>query len=234
MSIRKLHKKKKILLVLSALCLCTSLNLFSKATYIHVKAVVAQELIHYSWEKNKQQPSNYHPHKPWPWADISPVAKIQVPRLKKTQYVLNNASGHALAFGAGLMQVGDRQGLGDGEFLDQSAHMFLAGHRDTHFKFLQYLQQGDEIVLENYQGTAKKYTVFATQVMDSRVDKLQQFAAREKILSLVTCFPFDAIDARGPLRYVVHAYEKLEGQNPQLKNIPKNESLPQTLAVNYL
>ena len=46
------------------------------ASYIHVKAFVAQQLIASSW---KQVRGGGVARRPWPWADMRPVARLTVP-----------------------------------------------------------------------------------------------------------------------------------------------------------
>ncbi len=48
------------------------------------------------------------------------------------------------------------------------------------------------------------YRVTGTEVIDARHARLAPDDGRP-VLSLVTCYPFDAIDPGGPLRYVVTA-----------------------------
>ena len=79
----------------------------------------------------------------------------------------------------------------------------LAGHRDTHFAFLQDLMPGDRLVIET-GSQRRSYTVETTRVIhESRTDILEDAGYAE--LTLLTCYPFDAILPGGPLRYAVHA-----------------------------
>ena len=87
--------------------------------------------------------------------------------------------------------------------------MVIAGHRDTHFRALARLAPGDEIVLETVAGPSggvrsRRYRVTGAVVVDrSRTDFVAD--AGEPTLTLVTCWPFDAVVPGGPLRYVVTA-----------------------------
>ena len=80
----------------------------------------------------------------------------------------------------------------------------LAGHRDTHFAFLEDLGVGDVLWLETPNGAIRRYQVKGAAVVhQSDVSALEP--AVEPILTLITCFPFDATLPGGPLRFVVQA-----------------------------
>jgi sortase A len=166
---------------------CMSLGL-----WIPAKAALAQVLISNAWERaldGKESP------RPWPWADTWPVAKLAVPRIEKTVFVLANASGHALAFGPAHVAASAAPG--------QMDNVVFAGHRDTHFAFLRELEEGDEVTLETRAGLTR-YRVNRTRVVhESQMEILDRSGRPE--LTLLTCFPFDSIVPGGPLRYVVHA-----------------------------
>ena len=83
----------------------------------------------------------------------------------------------------------------------------MSGHRDTHFQFLQHLQEDDVLYVEGPSGHRNPFTVQELSVVDSRHTRLSHHTDTEA-LTLTTCFPFDAIVPGGPLRYVVRA-EKL-------------------------
>lgn len=68
------------------------------AAYLHAKAWLAQVLLAEAWAATLADGT---PHKPWPWADTAPVARLQVPALGVDQIVLAGVSGRSLAFGPG-------------------------------------------------------------------------------------------------------------------------------------
>jgi sortase A len=80
----------------------------------------------------------------------------------------------------------------------------IAGHRDTHFQFLKDMQMGDVLLLQSGRGVEHSYDVVGVDIVDSRKGSLL-LDTDTAMLSLVTCYPFDAIDAGGPLRCVVTA-----------------------------
>lgn len=160
---------------------------------MYAKARLAQLLLQRAWTRSLA--GEVMP-KPWPWADTWPVARLQMPRLSVDLIVLAGAYGRTLAFGPGH--------VGSSALPGQDGTMMLVGHRDTHFQFLNEVQPGDQLDLTGTDGTTRHYRVTAQRVMDSRRDSIVTSDERDELI-LITCFPFDAITAGGPLRYVVRA-----------------------------
>jgi sortase A len=170
------------------------------AAWIPLKAELAQRLLQQSWGAVLAGQAEA---RPWPWADTRPAALLRVPGLGIEQFVLEGNSGRNLAFGPVFVD-GFRSGR----------DRILSGHRDTHFRFLERLRPGDRIELETPQGM-EAYLVQATDVIDSRWHELVVDPGTRR-LSLVTCYPFDAVAAGGPLRYVVTALpETVEPLRPR-------------------
>lgn len=174
-----------------SLCLCVSLVCFGQAGLIHAKAVLAQVLLERAWQRGQAQGMAT---KPWPWADIRPIAVLSAPTLGVQQYVLDDHSGEALAFGPGLVMQDS----------DAGSVKVLAGHRDTHFNFLQHLAPGMRVTLTVVGREPQTYEIRAREILDARIDDLplQRLAPT---LFLVTCYPFDAVSNRGPWRFVLTA-----------------------------
>ena len=157
------------------------------------KAVLAQRLIAHAWELSLQSGEAV---RPWPWADTYPVARLRVPRLRQDLYVLAGASGHALAFGPGYEPASAALGT--------PGISVIGGHRDTHFGFLQQLRPNTLISVQLPDGRNHSYRVTGSRVVDSQVEPVPTGQGSAELL-LVTCYPFDAIDSGGPLRFVVRA-----------------------------
>jgi len=134
--------------------------------------------------------------KPWPWADTWPVARLTAPRSGEDVYVLAGANGRAIAFGPGHMHGTPLPGA--------AGNSVIGGHRDTHFAFLRELKVGDDITVQREDGGLRRYWVSDTQVVDKSDVHVARNAGPTR-LTLVTCWPFDALRAGGPQRYVVTA-----------------------------
>ena len=167
------------------------------AGWIHAKAWLAQGLLEAAWTASLAGAgTGAGPVRPWPWADTWQVARLQAPGLGVARIVLTGTSGRTLAFGPGHMDGTTAPGA--------PGHAILTGHRDTHFRFLKDLAPGDALRVQRHDGGWQDYRVIGTEVIDARRARLAPDDGRP-LLSLVTCYPFDAIAPGGPLRYVVTA-----------------------------
>lgn len=166
---------------------------WGSALTIEAKAGLAQLLIERAWAQKLAQPEL--DAAPWPWADTQPVGRLQwldeAGRVQKDLYVLAGAHGEALAFGPGLMDAG-------------AGVRVIGGHRDTHFAFLRRLEKGDRLRWQGVDGRWQTYRISERSVADARHETLRVDPSADA-LWLVTCYPFDAVRAGGPLRYVVRA-----------------------------
>jgi sortase A len=166
---------------------------FGGGAYLHAKAQLAQWLLHAAWSETRETGASV---KPWPWADTHPVARLVAPAHDADVLVLAGASGRTLAFGPGHL---------DGSALPGDAgNAVITAHRDTHFRFLRTVAPGDELVVERADGASRHFRIRGAYVADYRDLRLPRDTS-VPTLTLVTCYPFDAINPGGPLRYVVVA-----------------------------
>ncbi|MCS6208135.1 class GN sortase [Shewanella baltica] len=179
-------------------------TLLGKGLYMQAKAHFAQYLIEQAWTKTLADGQS---HKPWSWADTYPVAKLSIYReqaansdieaeLNDSLYVLAGASGRNLAFGPSLVLSSAPAG--------QKGNTVIAGHRDTHFAILNGMAVGRRLSLQTLKGNNIIYEVVATQVVH---ETETQFMAPsdDNRLTLITCYPFDALQGGAELRFVVQA-----------------------------
>ena len=165
---------------------------------IKAKAALAQILLDKAWAETVAEGGA---HKPWPWADTWPVAKLIAPAHGEELIVLDGVTGEAMAFGPGLHPDFVAPG--------QPGTTLIAAHRDTHFRFLKDLAPGDELILEAADGRAHRYAVIALQVLSTPQTILPADDDGASLV-LVTCYPFDAMVAGGPLRYLVFAEKRAD------------------------
>jgi sortase A len=180
-------------LALAAMFVAVGAWQVASAGWIHAKAFVAQRLIAASW---LQARDGGVARRPWPGADMRPVARMIVPALGADLYVLDNASPRALAFGPAHV-AGTAMPAGSGNTV-------LVAHRDTHFAFLERIAIGDEIEVEGNHGRRTRYRVSEVTIVDKRESRVLEEAG-EPQLTLVTCYPFAALRPGTRLRYVVVA-----------------------------
>jgi sortase A len=165
----------------------------AQAGWIHAKALVAQRLIAAAWTDARDGgPSR----RPWPWADMRPIARLTVAKRGVELFVLDTASPRALAFGPA--HVGGTAAPG------APGNSVLVAHRDTHFAFLRELQLEDVIEVEAARGKRTRYRVREMTVVDQGESRVLEDGGDAQ-LTLVTCYPFDAVMPGTRLRYVVVA-----------------------------
>ncbi len=165
---------------------------FMQGAWLGVKADIAQVLLAQSWTRAIDGESA---STPWPWADFRPVARLSVPSLGEHAIILSDGGGEALAFGPALLDAAARPG--------EPGVSVIAAHRDTHFAFLEDLQPGDLIVLEQPGEGPIHYRVTGMDIVDAARSGIEPGIGPTR-LALVTCWPFGSV-VPGPDRYVVWA-----------------------------
>jgi sortase A len=168
------------------------LGLAAQAAAIPAKAVIAQTLLARAFERgNASLPTA----SALPWTDTRPVARIAVPRLGVRQIVLEGGSPQALALGPTVV-VSRAAG-------SRSRVTVIAGHRDTHFRFIRELVLGDIVSIEAPGGRTTRYRVRAFETV-----RWDRFAVPtdppRPLLALATCYPFEGRGG-GPWRRVAWA-----------------------------
>ena len=181
------------LVILTVCLLAVGVWQLGEGAWIYAKARLAQVLLRRAWSRTLA--GEWHVT-PWPWADTWPVGRLRVPPEHIDVIVLNGAYGRTLAFGPGLAESSAVPGTG--------GTTILTGHRDTHFAFLRHLKETDEILFDLPDGGSIRYQVRDHRVVDARTDSIRLADDREQLV-LITCYPFDAVFAGGPMRYLVMA-----------------------------
>jgi len=176
-----------------AAVLCLGFWQLGQGAYIPAKAWLAQELMQRAWVRTG---AGEERATPWPWADTWPVARLTAKARNTDLIVLAGGSGRTLAFGPGHLSASAMPG--------DIGNTIIAGHRDTHFQFLRNVELGELLGMELAKGQRHVYKVVGIDIVDSRRGSLA-LDTNAAMLSLVTCYPFDAREAGGPLRYVVTA-----------------------------
>jgi sortase A len=123
-----------------------------------------------------------------------PLAKFKIDRLKMEWVLLEGTDNKTLDRSIGHVE---NTGLpGD------TGNISIAGHRNTHFRKLEWVRRGDVIKLETkaatYEYAVEWVRLFQTtdlQVLD---------AEHGPAVTLITCFPFEYVGS-APLRFIVRA-----------------------------
>jgi len=167
--------------------------LFGQGTYLYAKACLAQMMLERAWTRTLDGERDV---KPWSWADTFPVARIEFPRQRASSIVLAGASGRTMAFGPGHVDGTAMPGEG--------GNCAISAHRDTQFAVLRDLAAGDPVAIQTRDGRTVRYRVAGARIVDHRGTSVLAPTAGAR-LTLITCYPFDAVVPGGPLRYVVVA-----------------------------
>lgn len=122
------------------------------------------------------------------------IGRFEIPRLRLSAMVVEGDDDATLAIAIGHLP---------GTALPwQSGNAVLAGHRDTFFRLLKDLRQGDLIRMTTTRGTFD-YQVVRTEIVEP--DDISALApTSDRALTLVTCYPFVYV-GRAPQRFIVHA-----------------------------
>jgi sortase A len=125
-----------------------------------------------------------------------PLGKIEIPRVGISAVILDGVDdqtlGHAVGHIPGTAYPGDASG-----------RIALAAHRDTFFRDLRHVKNGDLVRLAAPGGALAEYTIVDSQIVDpDEVDVIAK--SKQPLLTLVTCYPFNYV-GNAPQRYVVQA-----------------------------
>jgi sortase A len=122
------------------------------------------------------------------------VGRIEIPRLGFKAIVLEGSDSGTLRAAVGHIPQTAQPG--------EKGNFVLGGHRDTFFRPLKGIRDGDEVDLVTPGGTYR-YSVQWTQVVDPSETSVLQ-PTRDSSLTLVTCYPFHYIGP-APQRFIVRA-----------------------------
>ena len=180
---------KKLVFLIAAI----GFSIFAYGAYIPAKAVLAQYLINDAWNDSIRTGEI---HKPWGWADMHPVMKLSSKKHNKDLIVLSGDKGNSLAFAPGYNINSFKPGLG--------GTTIISAHRDTHFRFLEDVSLDDVFEVTDRNNKTTSYVVNDIKIIDSDQQDITVYDNQAEI-KLITCYPFDALIAGGPLRYIVTA-----------------------------
>ena len=124
----------------------------------------------------------------------SVLGRIEIPRLDLSVMVVEGDDDRALLLGAGHVPETALPG--------EPGNIAIAGHRDTFFRPLKSIREGDRIVLTTSRGSSE-YSVASAQIAQPTDTEVLE-SSREPILTLITCYPFSYVGA-APERFVVRA-----------------------------
>jgi sortase A len=113
-----------------------------------------------------------------------PHCSAFISTVEKSVVVLNGGDPTTLAFSAGAIAPFNQA---------RSTQPFVvAGHRDSHFSFLNEVVMNDLISLADKYGQSQLYQVEAIDIVDASTGELPVLADSSQLI-LITCYPFTDI-----------------------------------------
>ncbi|KIL51981.1 class D sortase [Jeotgalibacillus soli] len=197
-------RRKRLFLLFFAFCaMATGLFLFSNQLYTYTKGFFLTES--YTPEpltppsaaasSTKKEPGDDDPLYPVRPAVGDHIGDLYIPALDATLPIYHGTDEDMLEKGvghfAGSVLPGER---------DNSV---LSGHRDTVFRKLGEVGEGDELIVTTFAGTFT-YFVHKVRIVD-KDDRTVIVPKPRATLTVSTCYPFNFIGA-APDRYILEGY----------------------------
>src|SRR5699024_3909974 len=142
------------------------------------------------------------PLKPLAFSSGEEIATLVLPSIGISYDVFWGTGDNVLAKGVGMY---------DSEVTttpDQMGHTVLSGHRDSVFRPVGDLEDGDSIYIQ-YRGRDYEYEIHKIWITDAQ-DQSVILDKKNPTLTLTTCYPFEFI-GDAPDRYIVQAEYIREG-----------------------
>ena len=169
--------RRSAALVMAAVLTVGGTGLVGEQVYLKAKASVARGLISRAWARTLTENRSV---RPWPWADLHPVAELEFGARGLRRVVLSGATGGTLAFGVGHV---------DGTAApNRPGTCALAGHKDGAFAFLEDVRPGEQLQIRT-PGSRSHYRVVTAQVIPASNTGLLAPTDTDRLI-LITCFPF--------------------------------------------
>jgi sortase A len=127
-------------------------------------------------------------------ASSSPLGRIEIAAIGLTAMIQEGTAPLTLQRGVGHITGTAPVG--------HSGNVGLAAHRDTFFRKLRDIHQGDEITLTTLSGTFL-YKVDLISIVEPQASDVLR-SSGDNVLTLVTCYPFSYIGP-APKRFIVRA-----------------------------
>jgi sortase A len=146
------------------------------------------------------------------------VGKVEIPKLHLSAVVFQGTTDKILDRGVGHL---------DGSALPgETGNVVLAAHRDTFFRSLRNIHQGDEITVTTPNGP-RAYEVESTEIVDP-TDVSVAGTTPNPTLTLITCYPFYFV-GHAPKRFIVKARD-MDAENSTARKTRSEERAPSRLA----
>ena len=125
----------------------------------------------------------------------SVIGSIDVPRLGLSYVLLEGTDNRTLDKSVGHVEGSAAVG--------SAGNISVAGHRNTHFRKLEWIHRDDEVIVTAPNGSRYNYRVEWVRLFKP-ADIQVLDASHGPALTLITCFPFEYVGS-APLRLIVRA-----------------------------
>ena len=198
-------KKKQILYIAQIVTLIVGGLLLAWPTFIYIKSTLVQRSgsrqIDHAYELSKKRapesPSPSPPIRtraPRPVTKGAVLAKFEIPRLKMSLVVLEGTDAGTLDKSIGHVESTAEPG--------EYGNIGIAGHRNTHFRKMEWIRRGDEIILK---GPEDRYRYLVDSIRLVTPDDVEVLAdSLGPAVTIITCFPFEYV-GHAPNRFIVRA-----------------------------
>ena len=122
------------------------------------------------------------------------LGNFAMPRLGLSLVLLEGTDARTLDRSIGRVEYTGRLG--------ETGNIGIAGHRNTHFRRLEWVRRGDEIVLTSRNVEYKYYVEWVHLYTPD--DLMVLDPSHGPAVTLITCFPFEYVGS-APVRFVVRA-----------------------------
>jgi len=135
------------------------------------------------------------------------VGRIEIPRLKFSAVIFEGIDDATLDRGVGHLAGTAIPG--------ELGNLVLAGHRDTFFRPLKKIREGDEIDVTGPDGVSRYKVEFTQIVAPESTEVLRSTGG--STLTLITCYPFRFI-GNAPDRFIVRG-QKVDKEVESHENV---------------
>jgi sortase A len=171
--------------------------LLGYAAYVSIDAQAYQMRAHSELEAARHQtPGSASPASDPEPTDGATLGQIRIPRLGLSAMIVEGDSPPNLRRAVGHLPETARPG--------EPGNVVLAGHRDTFFRPLERIREGDSILVRTRTADYNYRVDSIAIVGPEAVEVIATTAART--LTLITCFPFAYVGA-APQRFIVRAHD---------------------------
>jgi len=189
----KSHTKRRILRVSGTLLILSGMTLLGWYGASRVRTYLYQQRRLADLNRQMMQPPARRAIVAAP-REGALLGSVHIPRVGVSSVIIEGSDEQDLALSVGHIPGTAIPG--------QDGNVALAAHRDSFFRGLEKIRQGDDILLTTPQGT-QLYEVDSTRVVMPKDVYVLDDVGRP-VLTLVTCYPFHFI-GDAPQRFIVQA-----------------------------